>query len=49
MQIEKEMITGFPTGAENMGEGSSKFDGAGGLSQYMSRAWWNENAVEKYL
>ena len=51
MQIEKEMITGFPTGAGNMGEGSWKIDGGGGgsLSQYMGRAWGTKNAVEKYL
>ena len=37
-------ISGFPTGIENlvwgwMKEGSSKFDGRGGLSQYMGGAW----------
>ena len=31
MQIEKEMITGFPTGPGNMGEGSWKIDGGGGF------------------
>ena len=31
--------TGFPTGVENMGEGSSKFDGED-LSQYMVGVWW---------
>ena len=29
----------FPTGVENMGGVSSKFDWRGGLSQCMGRAW----------
>ena len=33
-----QQTTGFPTGAENMVGGSSKFDG-GGYSQYMGGAW----------
>ena len=34
-------LTGFPAGVENTrgGGGFSKFDGGGGLSQYMKEAW----------
>ena len=50
-------LTGFPTGVENTGGwggwggvgGSSKFDGGGGLSQYMGGAKGAINSVEKYL
>ena len=46
------MVSGFPTGVENMGWGLFKiWWGGGGLSQYMGEdgGSLNLNAVEKYL
>ena len=42
-----EQIPGFPTGVDNMGGGSSEFDGGGGLSQCMRGAWEAYKGVEK--
>ena len=33
--LNQQSSSGFPTGTENMQGGSSKFDGGGGLSQYI--------------
>ena len=48
-KIVKHLLAGFPTGVENMGAGSSEFDGSGGLNQYVGGAWGALKCCQKYL